>query len=74
MKKSKEDRALRAKFWTTFSVQEFSDFIDRDGVLNEEQCARLWRMMEYQGEPPKSLVVQVHGPSLNRLIKQEHKR
>jgi hypothetical protein len=61
---------LAAAFWKTVSEQEFREIIDRGGILNAEQCARLWRIEERQTEPPKALEILIWKPDLDRLIRK----
>jgi hypothetical protein len=57
-------------FWQTMSPEEFSKFaIDQDGWLNAEQCARLWRMEDRQGEPPKRLQILLNRDEFIKKLK-----
>jgi hypothetical protein len=57
LKKKKPDGLMPvpARFWKTFTEAEFRELAERDGWLNEAECARLWRMQDRNDPPPKQL-------------------
>jgi hypothetical protein len=50
------DIRIPPKFWQSLSALEFRGIVRRSG-LDSDQCARLWKMMDYQGSPPIKLDV-----------------
>ena len=46
------------KFWGSVSDAEFVAIAQR-GFLDREQAARLWRMCDYQGDPPERVEVRI---------------
>jgi hypothetical protein len=65
--KTEDMHGMPSKFWN-MPQQEFNEIIERGGWLNAEQCARLWRMTDRQGQPPERLMVVVSKKHLDRLI------
>lgn len=63
-----------ARFWQTISPEEFHRIIENDSWLNEEQTARLFRMMEYHGPHPKIVQIQVSLEDVERLIRKEKRK
>lgn len=61
-------QAVPSKFWASVSNEEFTEIINNDGVLNEELCARLWRMEDRQGEPPKRLEILIKRDQFEKLL------
>jgi hypothetical protein len=57
-----------ARFWSEMSPDEFAAIVHNGGYLDADQCARLWRMMNYQGEAPKRLVAMVSRASFERFL------
>lgn len=47
------------RFWAEMSQDEFNQ-IARRGALDAAQCARLWVMQKYAGDPPSSLEVLIN--------------
>ena len=62
---------IPSRFWKSVTSKEFTQIFENGGRLNAELCARLWRMEDRQGDPPQSLEVLVHRPTLERLIKEK---
>ncbi len=57
---------ISARFWATVDTQQFRQIIERDG-LDAEQCARLWRMLDRQDEPPPFLKIFVKREDVMRI-------
>lgn len=64
--------AVPVKFWQAMPEDEFSRFVlEQDGWLNEEQCARLWRMEERNSEPPKRMQVLLKRSEIEAQFKEQ---
>ena len=53
-------------FLRTLTSDEFHALCENNGYLNAEQCARLWRMTDRQGDPPASLQLRFSVADLMR--------
>jgi hypothetical protein len=63
------DVEIPARFWRTVTMQEFVRLVHNGGYLNAEQCARLWRMEDFQGSPPKQIRAMVNEVEFDRFLK-----
>jgi hypothetical protein len=62
------DAMIPPEFWKTLKTGEFDQIADRGGYLNAEQCARLWRLTDRQGEPPQCMEVFFRTEDIDRLF------
>jgi hypothetical protein len=60
---------IPVKFWASLTPMEFSYVFIENG-LNAELCTRLWRMMDWQGSPPRHLKVWIKKAELERMLKK----
>lgn len=69
-----DEQRIPLNFWRVISLKEFERLVfEQDGWLNAEQCARLWRMEDRQGEPPQRLQVLLDRKQVEKLAKEVSK-
>ncbi len=66
-KQTTEDVVIPPAFFRAMSRDEFRQLCLNNGVLNAEQCARLWRMTDRQDEPPRSMTLMVSREDVMRI-------
>ena len=64
---------IPSRFWKSVTKEEFEQILENDGHLNAELTARLWRLEDRQGDPPQSVGILIHRPTLERLLKERAK-
>jgi hypothetical protein len=57
-------------FWKTMPREDLDEAF-ATGCLNERQSARLWHLLDHQGEPPKRMEILVSKDDVDRMIKSE---
>jgi hypothetical protein len=57
-------------FWKTMPRKDAVEAM-QTGFLNKTQSARLWRMLDRQGEPPEKLEILVSKEDVDRMIESE---
>ena len=61
------DIQIPARFWKSITAEEFHQ-VCMTSELTAEQCARVWRMLDRQDEPPQTLGVRVSREDVMRLF------
>jgi hypothetical protein len=57
------------RFFQAMSMEELKALLfERNGILNAQECQRLWHMCEYQGEPPQTLQVLFNKADILRIL------
>jgi hypothetical protein len=64
---------IPSRFWQSVTEGEFEQILENDGRLNAELTARLWRLEDRQGDPPQSVEILIHRPTLERLLNERAK-
>jgi hypothetical protein len=69
------EHEIPPRFFQTMKFEELHALLwERDGWLNAEECRRLWRMCDYQGEPPQTLQLLLNKADLLRMFPPKQKR
>lgn len=61
--------AIPVAFWRSETKEQLDEFYRGEGILNKRQCRKLWRMLDLQGTPPKSMQIYFKQEELERLAK-----
>jgi hypothetical protein len=72
-KEGEVSEKIPSRFWQSVTKEEFEQILENDGCLNAELTARLWHMEDRQGDPPQSVKILIHRPTLERLLKERAK-
>jgi hypothetical protein len=65
-----DEHMIPARFFQTMSMDDIQALLfERNGVLNAQECQRLWRMCDYQGEPPQTLQALFNKADILRLLR-----
>jgi hypothetical protein len=59
---------ISPKFWRAIGPEAFLKIAQRNGVLDEQQCAILWMIEGREGQPPKSLQLMLEASEVIRAF------
>jgi hypothetical protein len=62
-----ESFTIPPAFWKSLSTEEFRQICETS-ELSAEQCAKVWRMLDLQGEPPDGAGVMVNSADLMKVF------
>ena len=62
-----EQITIPIEFIRSLTRADWDKLLANNGVLDAEQCARLWRMTDHQDKPPSSLMLMFSREDVMRI-------